>query len=119
MALQQPGGGVSKDLGKPSQFTATVSSTLNHPLELIGSSHEPWDHAAPGFSPRHLGPYPGHIRFRLRGRQPARRRDAGFIRGEILHTYYDGRTDDLLTGGLGSAGLAKTTPPDFADQAHP
>jgi hydroxybutyrate-dimer hydrolase len=42
-----------------------------------------------------------------------------FIRGEILHTYYDGRTDDLLTGGLGSAGLAKATPPDFADQAHP
>jgi hydroxybutyrate-dimer hydrolase len=42
-----------------------------------------------------------------------------FIRGEILHEYYDGRTNDLLTGGLGSVGLANPNPPPFADPGHP
>lgn len=42
-----------------------------------------------------------------------------FVRGRISHEYYDGRTDDLLTGGLGSAGLAKAAPPAFADPTHP
>lgn len=43
----------------------------------------------------------------------------GFVRGGILHERYDGRTDDLLTGGLGSAGLANPSPPTFADPSHP
>ena len=43
----------------------------------------------------------------------------GFIRGEILHTYYDGKTNDLLTGGLGSAGLANANPPPFANPVQP
>jgi hydroxybutyrate-dimer hydrolase len=34
-------------------------------------------------------------------------------------TTYDGTTDDLLTGGLGKAGIAATTPPGFADPAKP
>ena len=39
----------------------------------------------------------------------AREDDApAFIRGPILHQSYDGRTDDLLTGGLGAAGLQST-----------
>ena len=42
-----------------------------------------------------------------------------FIRGDILHEYYDGKTNDLLTGGLGSAGLANANPPPFANPAQP
>lgn len=45
-----------------------------------------------------------------------------FVPGEILHAYYDGATDDLLTGGLGRSGLAALTLQDlvrFADPARP
>lgn len=42
-----------------------------------------------------------------------------FIKGEILKTFYDGVTNDLLTGGLGKSGLANPTPPPFADPLHP
>src|SRR5688500_4287436 len=42
-----------------------------------------------------------------------------FIRGDIRHEYYDGKTNDLLTGGLGSAGLANANPPPFANPAQP
>jgi len=42
-----------------------------------------------------------------------------FIRGDILHEYYDGKTNDLLTGGLGSAGLANPNPPPFAAPSRP
>ncbi|HWK45400.1 MAG TPA: 3-hydroxybutyrate oligomer hydrolase family protein [Stellaceae bacterium] len=34
------------------------------------------------------------------------------------HTVYDGRTDDLVTGGLGAAGMLQG-PPGFADSEHP
>ncbi|MGW2378635.1 3-hydroxybutyrate oligomer hydrolase family protein [Streptomyces sp. NPDC001658] len=33
--------------------------------------------------------------------------------------YDDGQSDDLLTGGLGFAGLRATTPPPYADPDHP
>jgi hydroxybutyrate-dimer hydrolase len=45
-----------------------------------------------------------------------------FLHGEILQAYYDGETDDLLTGGLGRSGLAALTMQDlarFADPARP
>ena len=42
-----------------------------------------------------------------------------FIRGGILHEYYDGKTNDLLTGGLGSAGLANANPPPFTNPVQP
>ena len=45
-----------------------------------------------------------------------------FVQGEILRAYYDGETDDLLTGGLGRSGLAALTVQDlvrFADPAWP
>ncbi|MEW2395342.1 3-hydroxybutyrate oligomer hydrolase family protein [Streptomyces sp. NPDC046862] len=38
---------------------------------------------------------------------------------ELKSVRYDGRTDDLLTGGLGFAGLRDTTPPGFADPDNP
>ncbi|MFI1727789.1 3-hydroxybutyrate oligomer hydrolase family protein [Streptomyces acidicola] len=38
---------------------------------------------------------------------------------ELTSARYDGRTDDLLTGGLGFAGLRATTPPGFADRDNP
>src|SRR5262245_44719604 len=41
-----------------------------------------------------------------------------FIRGEILHAFYDGVSNDLLTGGLGKTGL-QTAPPNFADALNP
>lgn len=37
----------------------------------------------------------------------------------IRSTHYDGTTDDLLTGGLGSAGLQSAAPPAVADAAAP
>jgi len=40
-------------------------------------------------------------------------------RGSVVATVYDGGSDDLLTGGLGAAGLASSTPPGFADAANP
>ena len=42
-----------------------------------------------------------------------------FVRGGVLHEYYDGKTNDLLTGGLGSAGLANANPPPFANPPNP
>jgi hydroxybutyrate-dimer hydrolase len=38
---------------------------------------------------------------------------------DVTCTYYDGDSDDLLTGGLGSQGLAFSTPPAFADPENP
>ena len=48
------------------------------------------------------------------------------VRGSVVSTVYDGGSDDLLTGGLGAAGLGQVTPvsstpapPGFADPANP
>jgi hydroxybutyrate-dimer hydrolase len=48
------------------------------------------------------------------------------VPGSVVSTVYDGGSDDLLTGGLGAAGLGQTTPvsstpspPGFADPANP
>jgi hydroxybutyrate-dimer hydrolase len=41
------------------------------------------------------------------------------VRGSVVTNTYDGNTDDLLTGGLGAAGLGSTTAPGFADPANP
>jgi hydroxybutyrate-dimer hydrolase len=38
---------------------------------------------------------------------------------KIIHTHYDGVTNDLLTAGLGKTGLGGSTPPGFADPLHP
>src|ERR1700730_11671723 len=38
---------------------------------------------------------------------------------DVLHTHYDGVTNDLLTAGLGRTGLGLATPPGFADALHP
>jgi hydroxybutyrate-dimer hydrolase len=45
-------------------------------------------------------------------------RKPDFVRGEVLHTDYDGVADDLLTAGLGKTGLAGALPP-FADAIAP
>jgi hydroxybutyrate-dimer hydrolase len=37
----------------------------------------------------------------------------------VLHTSYDGVTNDLLTAGLGKTGLGSATSPGFADPLHP
>src|SRR5258708_30244596 len=37
----------------------------------------------------------------------------------VLHTHYDGVTNDLLTAGLGQSGLGSGTPPGFVDPLHP
>jgi hydroxybutyrate-dimer hydrolase len=37
----------------------------------------------------------------------------------VLHTHYDGVTNDLLTAGLGRTGLGLATPPGFTDPLHP
>src|ERR1700722_15373949 len=37
----------------------------------------------------------------------------------VLHTHYDGVTNDLLTAGLGKSGLGSATAPTFADPLHP
>lgn len=37
----------------------------------------------------------------------------------VLHTHYDGMTNDLLTAGLGKSGLGSETPPGFADPLNP
>lgn len=42
-----------------------------------------------------------------------------FLSGEILHTVYDGITDDLLTAGLRHDGIGSDTPPGFADPRNP
>jgi len=38
---------------------------------------------------------------------------------DVVHTHYDGVTNDLLTAGLGAAGLGNPLPPGFADPLHP
>src|SRR5919197_2938933 len=38
--------------------------------------------------------------------------------GNVIHTHYDGITNDLLTAGLGKTGLAGA-PPGFVDPVHP
>jgi len=42
-----------------------------------------------------------------------------FITGKILKQIYDGKTDDLLTAGLGKDGLADTVAPAFQDPENP
>jgi hydroxybutyrate-dimer hydrolase len=37
----------------------------------------------------------------------------------VLHTHYDGITNDLLTAGLGKTGLGSPVPPGFADPLNP
>jgi len=37
----------------------------------------------------------------------------------ILHTFYDGNTNDLLTAGLGKSGLGNPTPPRPTNAQHP
>ena len=37
----------------------------------------------------------------------------------VIHTHYDGVTNDLLTAGLGKSGLGSATAPSFADALHP
>ena len=39
--------------------------------------------------------------------------------GGIIHTHYDGVTNDLLTAGLGKTGLGSAAAPGFADPLHP
>jgi hydroxybutyrate-dimer hydrolase len=38
---------------------------------------------------------------------------------KIIHTHYDGVTNDLLTAGLGKTGLGSLLPLTFADPLHP
>jgi hydroxybutyrate-dimer hydrolase len=47
--------------------------------------------------------------------QPAAARDDD----DVLHTHYDGMTNDLLTAGLGRSGLGSATAPGFVDPLHP
>jgi hydroxybutyrate-dimer hydrolase len=42
-----------------------------------------------------------------------------FLSGPILHQSYDGKTDDLLTAGLGAAGLQSAVAPGFTDPLNP
>ena len=37
----------------------------------------------------------------------------------VIHTHYDGVTNDLLTAGLGKSGLGSAIPPGFADPLNP
>jgi hydroxybutyrate-dimer hydrolase len=37
----------------------------------------------------------------------------------VVHTHYDGVTNDLLTAGLGKTGLGSAVPPGFVDPLHP
>ncbi len=46
-------------------------------------------------------------------------RGGGLVVGEVVHTRYDGVTNDLLTAGLGRTGLADPAPPAFADPVNP
>src|SRR5206468_9961917 len=50
---------------------------------------------------------------------PAQARDRFIPPTTILHAFYDGNTNDLLTAGLGASGLGSATPPGFADARHP
>lgn len=42
-----------------------------------------------------------------------------FVYGTPSVAHYDGVSDDLLTAGLGAAGLGSSTPPAYADPANP
>src|SRR5690349_4384046 len=42
-----------------------------------------------------------------------------FVSGEIIKHTYDGVTDDLLTAGLGPAGLQSAVAPGFVDPLNP
>lgn len=42
-----------------------------------------------------------------------------FLTSDIVHQRYDGRSNDLLTGGLGASGLASGTAPAPADPLNP
>src|SRR5262245_17655105 len=46
--------------------------------------------------------------------EPARAGDSG-----VLHTHYDGVTNDLLTAGLGKSGLGNPAAPGFVDPLNP
>src|SRR5262252_8481817 len=50
---------------------------------------------------------------------PALARDQFVPPTTILHAFYDGNSNDLLTAGLGKSGLGNTTPPGFVDAQHP
>src|SRR5262245_29880760 len=50
---------------------------------------------------------------------PAEARDKFVPPQTIVHTFYDGNTNDLLTAGLGKSGLGNMVPPGFADAMHP
>jgi hydroxybutyrate-dimer hydrolase len=38
---------------------------------------------------------------------------------DVMHTHYDGNTNDLLTAGLGKTGLGSAVPPGFVDALNP
>ncbi|NOZ42537.1 MAG: D-(-)-3-hydroxybutyrate oligomer hydrolase, partial [Alphaproteobacteria bacterium] len=42
-----------------------------------------------------------------------------FLVGALVRTYYDGKSDDLLTGGLGLRGLQSPQAPTFRNADHP
>lgn len=42
-----------------------------------------------------------------------------FVKGQILCASYSGAGDDLLTAGLGAAGIQSATPPGFVDALNP
>ncbi|MCM3296592.1 D-(-)-3-hydroxybutyrate oligomer hydrolase, partial [Staphylococcus capitis] len=46
-----------------------------------------------------------------------RNRLPGFVAGSVRTTAYDGASDDLLTAGLGTTGLAAASAPGFATPA--
>ena len=45
--------------------------------------------------------------------------EAGPADDSVVHTHYDGVTNDLLTAGLGKTGLGSPIAPGFADALHP
>lgn len=55
----------------------------------------------------------------LAGAALANKPGPGFIEGPVIHKFYDGGSDDLLTGGLGRSGLENPVPPPFANPSSP
>src|SRR5262245_1086270 len=45
--------------------------------------------------------------------------DARDNKTKVIHTHYDGVTNDLLTAGLGKTGLGSAVPPGFVDPLQP
>ena len=45
--------------------------------------------------------------------------EAAHANDDVVHTHYDGVTNDLLTAGLGKTGLGSPIPPGFADALNP